>query len=102
MKNTATLMGVILLTSACATLSPTDRIEDRFVEFGLSRDRAVCLADELDDRLDGDDLNDVADFLGNLNAATGPGEALDALLSIDNTRAASAIARASIACAFGN
>lgn len=85
---------------ACATLSPRVRIENRLEQFGLSQQRAACMADELDGRLDRSDLADVADFVGNLNHATSAGGALDALLAIDNPRAAAAIARASIACAF--
>jgi len=102
MKHLATLIGAALLIVSCATISPRHRIENRFIEFGLSPERAGCLASELDDRLDRNDLNAVADFVGNLNAASSPGSALDALLSIDNSRAAAAIARAGIACAFGN
>ena len=91
---------VLIFAAGCATLSPRSRIEQRFIEFGLSPERAYCLADELDDRLDRQDLNAVADFVGGLNAASSAGEALDALLSIDNARAASAIARATVSCAF--
>lgn len=91
---------ILLMLAACATISPRVRIENRLVQFGLSHQRAACMADELDERLDRGDLAAVADFVGNLNDATSAGEALDALLAIDNPRAAAAIARASIACAF--
>ncbi len=94
------LLIAALALAACATVSPRMRIENRFVEFGLSEEKAKCMGNELDDRLSRSDLQDVADFVGNINAASSPGEGLDALLSIDNARAAGAIARASIACAF--
>lgn len=94
------LLVAALSLVACATLSPRKSVENRFVEFGLSEDRAKCLASELDERLDRGDLEDVAEFVGGLNAAASPGEGLDALLRIDNPRAAGAIARAGIACAF--
>ncbi len=100
MKRSGILIGLALLAAACATVSPRARVEDRFVEFGLSRDRASCLADELDERLDRDDLADVADYVGGLNAVTSAGEALDALLRIENPRAVAAIGAAGIACAF--
>lgn len=90
----------VLSLGACATLSPRKRIENRFVEFGLSPEKADCMGDELDERLDRSDLTAVADFIGNVNEAGSPGEGLDALLSIDNPRAAAAIARAGLACAF--
>lgn len=99
MKYSAVILSVLLL-AACATISPRVRIEKRLVELGLSEQRSKCLASELDDRLDRSDLEDVADFVGELNAASTAGETLDALLSIDNPRAATAIARAGIACAF--
>lgn len=101
MSRIAASACIALALAACATISPRVRIENRFVEFGLSKQRAHCLAEELDDRLNRGDLADVADFIGSLNAATSAGQALDALLSIDNPRAAAAIARASVACAFG-
>lgn len=94
------LLGTFLLAAACATVSPRARIENRFMELGLSPERSECLADELDERLDRSDMNAVADFIGNLSEANSPGESLDALLSIDNSRAAGAIARAAVACAF--
>ncbi len=100
MRKFAALTGAALMVASCATLSPRNRIEDRFFELGLSRDRSECLAAELDERLDRSDLNDVADFLDDLNEAGSAGGALDALLGIDNPRAAASIARASIACAF--
>ncbi|MEM8770385.1 MAG: hypothetical protein AAGD92_01935 [Pseudomonadota bacterium] len=94
---TAAAMAAV---SACASLSPRAEIEDQFVSLGISRDRAECLADDLDERLDRDELVDVSNFVGSLNAADSAGGALDALLGIDNPRIAGAIARASVACAF--
>lgn len=94
------LLAAALSLASCATVSPRKRIENRLVEFGLSEDKAECMGNELDDRLDRSDMQDVADFIGNINEASSPGEGLDALLSIDNARAAGAIARASVACAF--
>lgn len=92
----------VLSLAACATLSPRARIENRLVEIGLSERKAGCMANELDDRLGREDLSEVADFLGDVNEASADGENYDALLSIDNARAAAAIAAAGLACAFGN
>lgn len=102
MKQSAAIMAVILFASACATISPRVRIENRLQELGVSENRSECLASELDERLDRSDLESVATFVGELNEATSAGETLDALLSIDNPRAASAIARAGLSCAFGD
>jgi len=108
MRNIVVTAGMMLLVAACATLSPRIRIENRLQELGMSENRAECLAselderlDRLDERLDRGDLESVAEFVGELNAASSAGETLDALLSIDNPRAASAIARAGVSCAFG-
>ena len=101
MRNIVIAAGMILLVAACATLSPRIRIENRLQELGMSENRAECLASELDERLDRGDLESVAEFVGELNAASSAGQTLDALLSIDNPRAASAIARAGVSCAFG-
>ena len=92
----AAFMGL----AACATASPRADLEDQLLALGFSTDRAECFADELDERLEREDLRDVADFVASLNEAASPGEGLDALLSIDNPRAATAIARAGISCAF--
>jgi len=95
------LIALIGLTiAACATVSPRIRVENRFQELGLSEKKAKCMANEIDDRLDRKDMKAVAEFVGNLNAAESAGQTLDALLSIDNARAAGAIAAAGVACAF--
>lgn len=94
------LVLAALALAACATLSPRVRIENRFVELGLSQNRANCMASELDDRLGREDMKAVADFVGELNAAGSAGGVLDALLGIDNASAAAAIAAAGVACAF--
>jgi len=100
MARIAAIFCVFPMISACAAVSPRARIENRFLEFGVSENRANCLARELDERLDRDDLADVADFIGSLNEATSAGSALDALLGIDNASAAAAIVPSGIACTF--
>ncbi len=102
MTHRALIMTAILVTSACATISPRSRVEGSFLEFGISPKRADCLAGELSDRLDRQELSDVAEFLDNMNRASSAGGALDALLKIDNPKAAAAVAGAGISCAFGS
>ena len=99
MRKTLLLTAALGLT-ACGTVSPRIRIENRLVEFGFSEDKAECMGHELDHRLERDDLNAVADFVGELNAAGSPGETLDAILGIENGRAAAAIAASGAVCAF--
>jgi hypothetical protein len=100
MLKTGLLIIAVIAVAGCATVSPRKRIENRFVEFGLSPRKAECMGNELDERLDRQDLKDIADFIGNLNNASTTGENIDALLSIDNVRAAGAIAAAGLACTF--
>lgn len=95
-----TMILAISIISACATVSPRAKLVDRFMEFGFSEDRAFCLADELDQRLDRDDLSDVAYYVDGLNNVDTAREALDALLRIDNPRAVAAIGAAGLSCAF--
>lgn len=85
--------------SACVT-GARGGLKSELVRLGLSKDRATCLAKEMDDRLDGSDLRDVSNFLDGINESQSPGNVLDTLLTIDNPRAAAAFARAGIACAF--
>jgi hypothetical protein len=92
--------AVILLAAACATLSPQSRIENRFVDLGISQDRAQCLGAEIGERLDRREMGIVADYLEGLDRADSARELLEALADIDDSRAATAIARAGIACAF--
>lgn len=95
----APILAALVITG-CATVSPARRVEKQLISLGVSEARADCLADELDQDLDRGDLKDVADFLDDLNRAETPGGTLDALLRIENPRAAAAIAKAGIACAF--
>ena len=92
--------GFCLVIGACASFSPRADVEQSFVNFGLSPARSACLAEELDERLDRDDMAGVAQYVDGLNAAASPGQALDALINIDNPRAAAAIGAAGISCAF--
>ncbi|MEM8937097.1 MAG: hypothetical protein AAGC77_11880 [Pseudomonadota bacterium] len=100
MKIWAILAAGAMLVASCSTLSPRAQVEGRFVGLGLSLSRAACLAEELDGKLSRDDLLDVADYVSGLNRASSAGEALDALLRIDNPRAALAIGQAGLICAL--
>ena len=88
-----------MVAAGCATTTQQD-LASRFVAFGLSEERSRCIADELLERLESDDINALVNFMDGLNAAGSPGEALDALIKIDNPNAAAAVARAGFSCAF--
>ncbi len=102
MKKITACMGAFIFVAACATVSPHARVEKRFIDFGVSEERARCLADELDQRLDREDLAAVADYVEGLNNVDTAREALEALLRIENPRAVVAIGPAGIACAFAD
>jgi len=95
------VIAAAAILGACATLSPASRIQSQLVDLGISKSRASCIADELSDRLDRSDLNEVADFLDDINAAESAGGTIDRLAAIDNTRAAAAVAASAITCALG-
>ena len=101
MKRFILLTSILAMTTSCASVAPRQSIEDQFVDFGFNRDRAACLADELQDRLDRDDLSDLADYISGLNSVDTPRQALDALLRIENPRAVAAIGPAGLSCALG-
>ena len=90
---------LLAFAAACAS-SPRGRIESRLINIGVDPDNAECLASELYTKLDRRELNAVADFLDGLDRSDTPGEAIDALLSIDDPRAAAGVARAGISCAL--
>lgn len=103
MRQLLTASAVFALASlgACATLSPASRIESRLVDLGVSKSGAHCLADQLSDRLERSDLNDVADFLDDISDANSAGGVVGRLRGIENGRAAAAVAASAITCALG-
>lgn len=90
---------LLALTASCAT-SGAGRLEQQLISIGLSPDRAGCLTNELQERLDRREINEISSFLDGVNRASTPGETLDALLSIDDPNSSKAIASAGISCAF--
>ncbi|MEL6366038.1 MAG: hypothetical protein AAFR11_14475 [Pseudomonadota bacterium] len=84
--------------AACA--SNTGAVKSELVALGVGDNRAACLADEFNERLDRDDMNDVAAFLKRLNDTDSPGNVLDVLLTIDNPRAAAVAPVVGASCAI--
>jgi len=91
---------LLIFATACASASPRGRIESRLLKVGVDGDTANCLASEMSDKLDREELNAVADFLDGIERSDSPGQALDALLAIDDPSAAAGVARAGISCAL--
>ncbi len=99
MKKIIVIMGLALLVSACASIARYS-IEDSLRNIGIPAKRADCMGGQLKDRLSDDDLQDLARYLSGLSKSETPGEALDAMLKIDNARAVGAISASAISCAF--
>ena len=93
------LGGAILAVAACATVDKMT-IADRLQNLGLSRDRSECMARELDDRLNDDQLRRFARFTVELDSADPALEALGSLRSIDDPRIARAVTSSAFSCAL--
>jgi len=87
------------LVAGCA-VSPKGRVQSQLQDLGVPDRRAECMAEEFDARLDGDDLDDVAEFLDAVNRNSDDRDVLDVLRRIDNPRAAGAAVAATATCAF--
>lgn len=90
----------LTMLGSCATAAKAT-LNDRFRAIGLSADMSDCMVDDLDQRLDDNDLRDLARYTVGLSRADTPMEAIDALLGIDNPRAVAAIGRAAFSCVSG-
>ena len=91
---------VLALLASCATAAKVT-LNDRFRAIGLSPKMADCMVDDLDQRLDNRDLQDLAKYTVGLSRADTPMEAVDSLLKIDNPRAVAAVGRAAFSCVTG-
>lgn len=86
-----------LSLSACATVSKLT-IENRLEELGLSQERAACMAGELDNRLNDQELAEFAEFTVTLTTKSSRGGVISALRQIDNPRIAGAVAASGLSC----
>ncbi len=90
----------LALLASCATAARVT-LNDRFRAIGLSAKMADCMVDDLDQRLDDRDLQDLARYTVGLARADTPLEAVESLMKIDNPRAVAAIGRAAFSCVTG-
>lgn len=89
-----------LLAASCATVARVT-LEDRFQAIGIPEGVAVCMVDDLDDRLSDEDLQDLARYTVRLARADSTLEAVRSLMRIDNPRAVTAIGRSALGCVSG-
>lgn len=99
MIRTFALALSVLAMTACATASKKT-IADRLENLGLSRDRSECMASELDDRLNDDELGQFARFTTQLDQSESALEAMQALRQIDDPKIARAVTGAAFSCAI--
>lgn len=91
--------ALLLAVTACATASKLT-IADRLEDLGLSRDRSVCMADELDDRLNDDQLAKFARFTVRLEEADTALAAIGSLRQIEDAKIARAVTASAFSCAL--
>ena len=88
---------VVLMLAGCATAARYT-LQDRFRAIGLPDQTADCMVDELDQRLSGEDLTDLAQYTLRLSRSNSTMAAIRALMAIDNPRAVTAIGASGVAC----
>ncbi|MEQ8179776.1 MAG: hypothetical protein RIA10_15710 [Amphiplicatus sp.] len=88
------------LSAGCATVAKAT-LEDRFQAIGIPQGTAVCMVDELDERLSDEDLQDLARYTIGLARANSTAAAIRSLMKIDNPRAVTAIGASGISCVSG-
>lgn len=89
-----------LIAPSCATVARAT-LEDRFQAIGIPEKTALCMVDDLDQRLSDDDLQDLARYTLNVARAPSTLEAVRALMRIDNPRAVTAIGKSAVGCVTG-
>jgi hypothetical protein len=99
MRRAITLLAAAGL-SACATVARAT-LEDRLQAIGIPEKAALCMVDELDERLSDEDLEDLARYTIGLARADSAIEAARSLMRIDNPRAVTAVGRSAISCVTG-
>ncbi len=93
-------LAAIIFLSGCATVARYT-LQDRFRAIGIPEGTADCMVDELEDRLSGEDIQDLARYTVNLARADSTFAAIRALMQIDNPRAVTAIGASGVSCVTG-
>ena len=104
MRKPAAITGAALLSAgllaSCATVAKVT-LEDRFQAIGIPEGTAVCMVDDLDQRLSDEDLQDLARYTLRLSRSNSTAGAVRSLMQIDNPRAVTAIGRSAVQCVTG-
>jgi len=92
-------LGALAMT-ACATAARYT-LQDRFRAIGIPAGTADCMVDDLEQRLSGEDVQDLARYTLNLARADSTFAAIQSLMTIDNPRAVTAVGRSGVSCVSG-
>lgn len=94
------LLPKAIALASCATLARAT-LEDRFEAIGIPEKTALCMVDDLDERLSEQDLQDLARYTLDVARQPSTFDAVRALMRIDNPRAVTAIGKSAVSCVTG-
>jgi hypothetical protein len=105
MRATVPILFAALALSACASLSPRERVHDELLRAGIKPRMASCLADRLSDRLSVSELRQLgraAKLPRKDVGAMSIGELADRLRAIGDPHIVSVVTSAGIGCAIAS
>lgn len=88
-----------IVITGCSTVAKYS-LQNDLARIGFSENMAECMADQLQDRLDGGDLQELAWHVSRLSRASGSSSALSALKQINNPRVIAAATASGLSCAL--
>lgn len=99
-RTLATIIIASVILAGCATAARYT-LQDRFRAIGIPAGASDCMVDELEQRLSGEDLQDLARYTLRLSRADSTIAAVRSLMEIENPRAVTAVGRSAISCVTG-
>ena len=94
------MLTALLVMAGCATAARYT-LQDRFRAIGIPAGTADCMVDDLEQRLSGEDVQDLARYTLQLSRAESTFAAVQSLMRIDNPRAVTAVGRSAVGCVTG-
>jgi len=94
------MLTALLVIAGCATAARYT-LQDRFRAIGIPAGTADCMVDDLEQRLSGEDVQDLARYTLQLSRAESTFAAVQSLMRIDNPRAVTAVGRSAVGCVTG-
>lgn len=94
-----TIIAAVVLMAGCTTIAKYS-LQDSLQQIGFTDRQAGCMADQLEDRLSDEDLQDLARHLRTVTRADSTGGAFSALTKINNPRVIGAATASGFSCAL--